>query len=61
MLPSRRVREANNQQETKIADCCLLLLALLFDPDDGASILFRNVGELRPDYTASHPRRLYSS
>jgi hypothetical protein len=36
------------------------LLGLLFDPEDGDSMFFRNVGKLMPDYTASYPRGLYS-
>jgi hypothetical protein len=34
--------------------CCLI--GLYFGPDDGSSKLIRNVS-VRPDYTASHPRR----
>jgi hypothetical protein len=34
-----------------------LLVAFLFDPEDEGRMYLRNVGELLPDYTASHPRR----
>jgi hypothetical protein len=37
-----------------------LLLGLLFGPEDGGSILHRNVGELLRDYTASHPRMWFN-
>jgi hypothetical protein len=33
---------------------------LLFDPENGGNILIRKVDKLQPDYTALHPRRLYS-
>jgi hypothetical protein len=33
------------------------LLRLLFEPDDGGSMILQNVVELLPDYMASHPRR----
>jgi hypothetical protein len=33
---------------------------LLFDPENGSSTLFWNVGEFLLDYTASHPRRFVS-
>jgi hypothetical protein len=52
---------------SKISDfsntLCLLLafagflLDLFFDPEDGRSVLLRNVGKRLPDYTVSHPRR----
>jgi hypothetical protein len=32
------------------------LFGLLFYPDDGGSMSFRNVGKLLSDYTASHPK-----
>jgi hypothetical protein len=32
------------------------MLVLHFDTDDGGSKFLRNVGELAPDYKASHPR-----
>jgi hypothetical protein len=35
------------------------LLGLLFGPEDGDSIFFRNVGKLVPDYTVSYPKGLY--
>jgi hypothetical protein len=44
LISSRRLRQANNQQEATIANCCGWLLGLLFDPDDGGSMFFRNVG-----------------
>jgi hypothetical protein len=34
-------------------------LSLLFDPEEGGSMFFRNVGELLPDYTASEPLPWY--
>jgi hypothetical protein len=34
---------------------------LLFDPEDGGRMFFRNAGELLPDYKASYSRREYSS
>jgi hypothetical protein len=39
--------------------CCLL--SLLFDPENGGSMFFQNVGKHLPDYTESYPRREYFS
>jgi hypothetical protein len=47
----------------RVEDCefCLLLagclVLLLSNPEDGGSMLLRNVCELLPDYTALHLRR----
>jgi hypothetical protein len=35
----------------------LCLLGLLFEPEDEASTLLKNLSELLPDYEASYPRR----
>jgi hypothetical protein len=35
------------------------LLGLLFDPEDGGSIFFRNAGKLLPDYTTSEGSNLH--
>jgi hypothetical protein len=43
---------------------CLRLkgrLPSLIHPEDGSNMVFRNVSELLPDYTASYSRRWYSS
>jgi hypothetical protein len=37
------------------------LLSLLFDPEDGSGIFFRNVDWLSPDYTVLYSRRYNSS
>jgi hypothetical protein len=37
------------------------LRGLLFDPEDGGITFFRNVGKLLSHYTASYPRRQFSS
>jgi hypothetical protein len=37
------------------------LLGLLFNTEDGDSVFLRNVCELLPDYTASHPRSVRST
>jgi hypothetical protein len=34
---------------------------LLFDPEDGGNTFLRNVDKYLLDYTASNPRRYYSS
>jgi hypothetical protein len=34
---------------------------LFFDPDDGGDTFLRNVGHNSTNYTASYPRRRYSS
>jgi hypothetical protein len=34
---------------------------IFFDPEDGGDMFLRNVGCISTDYTASHPRRWYSS
>jgi hypothetical protein len=39
--------------------CRLLPLGLLFDSDDGGSVLLRNIAGLLPDYTALHPSHRY--
>jgi hypothetical protein len=42
--------------------CYLLVLAeIFFDPEDGGDMILRNVGCISTGYTASHPRRWYSS
>jgi hypothetical protein len=38
----------------------VFLLGLLSDFEDGGNILLRNVSQLLPDFTASHPRRKWS-
>jgi hypothetical protein len=40
---------------------CWFLLKIFFDPEDGGDMFLRNVGCISTDYTASHPRRWYSS
>jgi hypothetical protein len=44
---------------------CMLVagffLGLLFNPEDGSSMFFQNIGEVLSHYTALHPRRSYSS
>jgi hypothetical protein len=35
-------------------------LPALIDPGNGGSTSFRNVGELLPDYVASHVRQYYT-
>jgi hypothetical protein len=37
------------------------VLHLLLETEDGSITLIRNVGAFLPEYTASHPRRQYSS
>jgi hypothetical protein len=39
----------------------VLVENLVFDPEDGGDTFLRNVGCISTDYTASHPRRWYSS
>jgi hypothetical protein len=36
-------------------------VASIIYPEDGGSMFLRNVSEYLRDYTASHPRRQYSS
>jgi hypothetical protein len=59
-LHLQSVNRARNQEYS----CCLrlagCLLGLLFDSEYGGSTFLRNVRELVPDFTASHPRRLLS-
>jgi hypothetical protein len=38
-----------------------LSLGLQLHPEDGGRKFHRNVSKVLPDYTASYPRRLYSS
>jgi hypothetical protein len=38
----------------------LVLAEIFFDPEDKGDMFLRNVGCIPTDYTASHPRRLYS-
>jgi hypothetical protein len=45
-------RKLNNQQDVSAS------LALLFDPENGGSTYFRNVGKLLPDYIALSTARL---
>jgi hypothetical protein len=33
------------------------IVVAVFNPDDGGSKRFRNVGQFLPDYTAQHPTR----
>jgi hypothetical protein len=37
------------------------LLSLLFDPEDGGTILIRNISKLLPDYTLLQTKRQYPS
>jgi hypothetical protein len=50
----------NFRMEEKAEETCRLLdcffLGLLFDREDGGSTILRNVCELLPDHTPSHPR-----
>jgi hypothetical protein len=39
----------------------LVYAELFFDPEDGGDTFLRNVGYNSTDYTASYPRRRYSS
>jgi hypothetical protein len=41
--------------------CSLLKVNYYFDPEDGGDMFLRNVGCVSTYYTASHPRRSYSS
>jgi hypothetical protein len=50
-----RVETKANQ----IANLVAFMLSLLFDPEVEGRTFFRNVAKLRPDYMASHSRRLY--
>jgi hypothetical protein len=34
----------------------LIFLSILFDPEDGGSMIIRNFGKLLPDYATSHIR-----
>jgi hypothetical protein len=63
-LFSSRIHEAGCFSTSSLAVykfpvSCLNLV--LFDPKDWANIFFENVRERLQDYTASHPRRPYSS
>jgi hypothetical protein len=61
-LQGRNISWARNQ-EALLATCFHVgfLLGLFFDPEDGGDVFLRNVSWLSTDYTALHPRRLYSS
>jgi hypothetical protein len=63
-LQGWRLSQARNQHEAGSA-CCLLhsgfFVGLLFDPEDWGGMFIRNVGWLSTEYTASYPRRWYSS
>jgi hypothetical protein len=50
-LQDRRISRARNQRE----------ICKLFDPEDGGDTFPRNVCWFSTDYTASYPRRYYSS
>jgi hypothetical protein len=47
---------AKEPRENRMFFACSLR-GLLFDPGDKVSMFLRNVSELPPDYTPSHPRR----
>jgi hypothetical protein len=49
--PKQRARIKHSDQRSSD------VLGLLFYPDDGGSAFLRNIGELLPDYTVSHPIR----
>jgi hypothetical protein len=59
----RMVRHTQNVKPYSFVECyrpdgnnaVALFLGLLFDPEDGGSTILRNVDELLPMYTASHP------
>jgi hypothetical protein len=53
-LQDRRNNFSKNQQVSRWWN-------YFFDPKDGGDIFFRNVGCNSTDYTASYPRRWYSS
>jgi hypothetical protein len=58
MLSLRKISQGRNEQDVCSLSCLLrsgLLLGLLFDPEDGASVSLRIVGGLLLDYTGSHP------
>jgi hypothetical protein len=46
---------------TRRAAACLTLARHIFDPEDGDGFALRNVGEILPDYTAPHLRRVLHS
>jgi hypothetical protein len=50
--------EAMGEDQTLRPSC---LLGLLLCPEDGSSMLLRNVSKLLPDYMEAHPRRQQSS
>jgi hypothetical protein len=60
-LQVRRVSQANSQEEAGREQKSVLLATFLvgffLDPEDGGSMFLRNVSELLPNYTASHPFR----
>jgi hypothetical protein len=53
VLSSETVSKLNSKQQFT-AEC---FLGLLFDPEDGSSVILRNQDKHVPDYTASHCRR----
>lgn len=54
-------REQRIRRTRDIEHFCLLLVdskfALLFEPDEGSSTLFRNLGEVLTGYAPPHRRR----
>jgi hypothetical protein len=57
---SRRLSQSKKPARGAVG-FCLVPAYISFGPDDRGSILLRNIGELVPDCTASHPRRQYPS
>jgi hypothetical protein len=58
-LQGRRKLYQHEPASTQMASK-MFLLKFFFDPEDGGDVFLRNVGCISTDYTASHPRRLYS-
>jgi hypothetical protein len=48
-------------KEKYICNMAAKVDGLFFDPEDGGAMFLRNVGCYTTDYTASYPRRRYSS
>jgi hypothetical protein len=49
-----------SKEPATYSHCCMVLVdclvGLFFSPEDGGNKFHRNVAELLPDYTVSHPR-----